>query len=261
MKDINAAGGVYVKEYDKKIPLELIVLDDESDATKVVSNLETLYSVNDVVAYLGPAGSALHAAGSAIAEKNKTPYFGIGFGLYAPHALGYRYVFAPFIKMHTIAEVAFEMLDTLPLAERQKLEVVIFEIAAGGGDEFAIAAVKAAASRGIPVKYHQSHSPGATDFTSLITGAKAAVSPGAKVVLMSFPTPPQGPIMINQMKSLGFDVAHNFMVRAPDDPNWSTNTGSDGDYVINPMGWHNAAPWAGVAAFNTAYNAPATASG
>ncbi|MCI0698490.1 ABC transporter substrate-binding protein, partial [candidate division KSB1 bacterium] len=28
---INAEGGVYVEEYDRQIPLELIVLDDESD--------------------------------------------------------------------------------------------------------------------------------------------------------------------------------------------------------------------------------------
>lgn len=38
--DVNARGGVRVG--DRQIPLELIVLDDESDPTKTVSRLETL---------------------------------------------------------------------------------------------------------------------------------------------------------------------------------------------------------------------------
>jgi branched-chain amino acid transport system substrate-binding protein len=42
IEDINAAGGVYVKEYDAKIPLRLTYYDDESDPTKAVSKLETL---------------------------------------------------------------------------------------------------------------------------------------------------------------------------------------------------------------------------
>ena len=51
--DINKKGGVFVKEFNKKIPLELILLDDESNMTLTVSRMETLYSSNDVVAYLG----------------------------------------------------------------------------------------------------------------------------------------------------------------------------------------------------------------
>ena len=64
---INANGGVYVKEYDAQIPLHLNLLDDESDPSKTVSHMETLYSDSDIVAYLGGYGSSLHAAAAAIA--------------------------------------------------------------------------------------------------------------------------------------------------------------------------------------------------
>src|SRR5437762_13816185 len=53
VEHVNAAGGVHVG--GKKLPLELVLLDDESDATKPVSRLETL-AAHRVVAYLG--GSA-----------------------------------------------------------------------------------------------------------------------------------------------------------------------------------------------------------
>ena len=67
---INADGGVYVEEYGKKIPLRLTSYDDESDPTKAVSNLENVFSEQNVVAYLGGAASGMHAATTAIAEKN-----------------------------------------------------------------------------------------------------------------------------------------------------------------------------------------------
>ena len=48
--DINAAGGVFVAEYGTKIPLRLTAYDDESDPTKAVSNLENVFSDQQVVA-------------------------------------------------------------------------------------------------------------------------------------------------------------------------------------------------------------------
>src|SRR5207249_5864271 len=69
IEQINAEGGVAVG--GKKTPLELVLLDDESDATKTVSRLETL-AAQGVVAYLGGFGSDLHAAAASVAEKNRS---------------------------------------------------------------------------------------------------------------------------------------------------------------------------------------------
>ena len=48
VEDINKAGGVDVG--GRKLPIELTILDDESDATKTVQRLETLNSSNQVSA-------------------------------------------------------------------------------------------------------------------------------------------------------------------------------------------------------------------
>ena len=48
--DINKGGGIYVKEFNKQIPLELIIEDDESDSTKCVARLEKIHSIDKVVA-------------------------------------------------------------------------------------------------------------------------------------------------------------------------------------------------------------------
>ena len=78
VEHLNAGGGITVG--GKKLPIELVLLDDESDATKTVARLETL-AAQQVVGYLGGFGSDLHAAAASVAEKNKIPYLGIAFAL------------------------------------------------------------------------------------------------------------------------------------------------------------------------------------
>ena len=116
VKDINDAGGVDVG--GTKLPIELIVLDDESDPTKTVQQLETQAS-NDVVAYLGGAGSDLHAAAAGIAEKNKIPYLGIAFALQSVHEQGFKYLFSPFPKSRDHAAITFDLLDSFDPETRE----------------------------------------------------------------------------------------------------------------------------------------------
>src|SRR5213594_356441 len=124
VEHVNAAGGVDVG--GKKMPLELVLLDDESDATKTVSRMETL-AAEGVVAYLGGAGSDLHAAAASVAEKNKIPYLGIAFALHKIHEQGFRYLFSPFFKSPDIGPFTAELLKTIPASERPKTAAIFQE--------------------------------------------------------------------------------------------------------------------------------------
>src|SRR6185503_10204487 len=117
VEQINAAGGVTVG--GKKMPLELVLLDDESDATKTVARLESL-AAQGVTAYLGGFGSDLHAAAASVAEKNKVPYLGVAFALYKVHQQGFRYLFSPFWKSPDIGRELPPLLASLPAADRVK---------------------------------------------------------------------------------------------------------------------------------------------
>ena len=125
VQQINAAGGVTVD--GKKLPIELTLLDDESDPTKTVARLETL-ATQGVVAYLGGAGSDLHAAAASIGDKNKISYLGIGFALYSIHKQGLRYLFPPFPKSPDLTSETFVFLDALvPAAQRPRKVALILE--------------------------------------------------------------------------------------------------------------------------------------
>ena len=245
VEQINAAGGVTVA--GKKMPLELVLLDDESDATKTVARLETLAS-QGVVAYLGGFGSDLHAAAASVAEKNKIAYLGIAFALNKIHQQGFKYLFSPFWKSPDIGKHTQGLLALIPAGERPTT-VAIFQEKTDWGTEMAAAWTEAGKAAGYQIAVRGEYAPGAKDFSDLILKAKAANADA----VFALPTPPDGMTMIKQMKELGYTPKLTFFIRAPDPPIWSTNLGKDGDYVIFAPGWHNAVKAPGVKELNEAH--------
>jgi ABC-type branched-subunit amino acid transport system substrate-binding protein len=73
--DINAQGGVYVEEYDKKLPLKLVVVNTESDPIKAGTLAESLI-VSDKVHFLayGDEPPPMNATISNVADRYKVPY-------------------------------------------------------------------------------------------------------------------------------------------------------------------------------------------
>ena len=245
VEQINAAGGVSVG--GKKMPLELTLLDDESDATKTVSRMETL-AAQGIVAYLGGFGSDLHAAAASVAEKNKIPYIGVAFALYKIHQQGFKYLFSPFWKSPDIQHYTVEMLASLPAAERPKT-AAIFQEKTDWGREMAAAWTEAGKAAGYQVVVNAEYAPGTKDLSDMILKAKGA---GAEIVF-GLPTPPDGMTMIKQMKELGYNPKMTMLIRAPDPPIWSKNLGKDGDYVILAPGWHHGVKAPGVKELNDAH--------
>ena len=106
VEEINRSGGVFVKEYGKKIPLELIIQDPESDQVKVQSRMEWLYSAKKVIAYVG---DGLLVNGQGIAERNKIPVLAIASPHQTPHERG--------LKSWTSATAASNAAKSQPAGE------------------------------------------------------------------------------------------------------------------------------------------------
>ena len=251
---INNAGGVSVN--GAKIPIELTILDDESDPTKTVQRLETLNSSNNVVAYLGGFGSDLHAAAAGIAEKNKIPYLGVAFALQKVHNQGFKYLFSPFPKSPALADATFDLLDTL---SPKPTKVAIFAEKTDWGAELRGLWNEQAQKRGYSVVADQEYAPGSKDFSPVILAAKNA---GAEVVL-ALPNPPDGLALAKQMKELDFNANSYVFIRAADALSWSENLGKDGNYFLLMPGWNPAEKFPGVADLvqrhQAKYNKPAQA--
>jgi branched-chain amino acid transport system substrate-binding protein len=256
VEDINKAGGVMVNAYSKRIPLELKIIDDESDPTKTVQRMETLYSSENIWAYLGGVGSDLHAAAAPIADKNKTPYLGVGFALYSIHQKGLKYLFSPFAKSPAIAKMTVDMMDTL---NPKPTRIAIFAEKTDWGGEMRDLWKKEAQARGYQIVADEEYAVGAQDFAPMILAAKN----GNADVALALPSPPDGLAIAKQMKELDFNAKFYLFVRAADSPPWTQNLGKDGDYFLFSPGWSPDLKFPGVdqlkAAHQAKYNKPADA--
>jgi branched-chain amino acid transport system substrate-binding protein len=248
IEHINAKGGVFVKEFNKKIPLELFLLDDESNFTLTVSRMETLYTANDVVAYLGGFSSPMHAAQAPIAEKNKVPLFMVATYLYSVHQKGYKYNFSPFPKSPDCAKGVFDILDSIPAAQKPKKVAIFMEKAPVGvelGDMWKDESVK----HGYGEALYKDQPREMKDFSPLIMAAKAAGSE----ILLTGPTTPEGITMTKQMKELDYNPKFYFAYRAPDPMAWGQALGKDGDYVVLGPGWCSGLKIPGVKELNESH--------
>jgi branched-chain amino acid transport system substrate-binding protein len=243
---INAAGGVFVEEFGRQIPLEIVLLDDESDPVKTVSNLESLYNNNNVVAYLGGFGSDLHAAAAAVAEVNAVPYLGVAFALWDVHQQGYEYLFSPFPKSPDLSRTTFEFLNaTLPEGERPT-RVGILQEQTDWGIELGDLWEQDAAEFGYEIVARETYTPGTQDFTDLILQMQNA----DVQTLLSLPNPPDGITLLTQMAELDWTPAVTVVIRAADPPTWSQSLATNGDDVLFMPGWHNAMAFPGVEELN-----------
>jgi len=254
IKDINATGGAMVKAFGRKIPLEIQILDDASDANQTTQRMETLNSAG-IVTYFGGFGSDLHAAAAAVAEKNRVPYIGVAFALYSIHQQGYKYLFSPFPKSPSLTKTVFDLMDSL---NPKPSKLAIFAERTDWGAEMENGWKQQAQSHsGYDVVVDEQYAPGSTDFSNMVLKAKSA-NPDAVLMV---PTPPDGIAIIKQMKELDVNPKFFNIIRAPDSGAWSQALGKDGDYAVCAPGWGADLKYPGnadmVKAYQAAFNKPA----
>ena len=243
-EDINRGGGIFVKEYGKKIPVEIIVQDSESVPMKAVSSMEWLYTSKKVVAYIGE-GNMVN--GQSVAEKNKIPALAVASTSLTPHERGFRYWFSPFPKSPDYARGICDILDTIP-AEKRPKTVAIFEEHSNWGIEQAEDLRKEALQRDYKVVVFEKYPSVTKDFSPLIMAAKNA---GAEVIF-STPIAPDGMAMMRQMKELDYNPKAVVVLRGAVDLSWGKALGPVGDYVIMNS-WHHRVNYPGVDKLNAAF--------
>ena len=240
LKHMNDAGGIYVKEFGKKIPLELILLDDESDAVKTATRLDKLYSVDHVVAYLSGFSSDLNVVGISTAEKNRVPWIGVTIAVEAMFKKGFKYVFAPFSMSIDQVTTFFDLLDSIP-KDRRPRKLAHLELQVDWGKECGVHLRELAKQRGYTVVVDQKYSPPTKDFSSLILDMKSS---GAEA-LFSVPVPPQSIVMVKQMKELNYAPKVTCLIRGPDLSTYGDAMGKDATYIISDGNWDEGMPYPG----------------
>ena len=246
VEKINKDGGVLVKEYGKKIPLELSILDMETNPEKAIARAEALNQQNVSVV----CGTTLMSATSDIFEKNKLPAITSLVTTVGLFERGFKYYFGMSKMNDGVVDAIFAAFTNLPKDQRPAKWALWQEQTDWIVELFDIARQKAPA-KGMTFVSENKYAMLTKDMGPLILSAKKA---GAEAIF-SAPTPPDAITMLKQMKELDYHPRAIVMIRACDDPAWVKMTGPMGDYVIGCPDWHPVLNYPGVKELNVEYKA------
>lgn len=171
VEEVNARGGIYVKEYGKKLPVELLVYDDKSDMGTMTRHLDKLMLQDKVDLIFPPASTAFLFAAGAIANRHKYVLIGAEGGLssVAGSMEGMPYFFgvlnfADHYQMEALADIYKELgVKTAAIMSIDDLH----------GVEYVPAAEREFKARGIKVLMKKSVPANIKDVSPIIKEAKS----------------------------------------------------------------------------------------
>jgi len=198
VEEVNARGGIYVKEYGKKLPIEWIQYDDKSDHGTMVRLIEKLILEDKVDFLLPPCSTSYLFAAAPIANKYGYILIGAEGGAESLTSIvkDLPYVFSVLNYSNTQIPLLADQF-----AEWGVKKVAITYIEDLHGVEYKNRALKEFKSRGIKVVSTKPHPLGAQDLSPILKAAKAANVDA----FCSFSYPGENVLVTKQAIELGFN--------------------------------------------------------
>ena len=198
VETVNAQGGIYVKEYGKKIPVEIIRYDDKSDPGTAVRLTEKLLLQDKVHFILPPWGTASNFAIAPVITKYKSPVVGITVSSVKLKEMAPKIPYM-FIMLNQPEEQGQALVDlTVELDVKSAAVIHHTDL---HGIECAGAVLPQLAVSGIDVALYKTYPMGAKDLSPLLKKVKAANVDA----LIAFSYPPGTFLITGQAKAIGLN--------------------------------------------------------
>ena len=169
--EVNKAGGIYVKQYGKKLPIELKIYDDKSDVGTMTRLTEKLITEDKVDFLFSACGTAMLFAQAPIA--NKYGYILIGEEGGSRSLQKFKSDFPYFFSVLNTDIQQMPVLAKI-FADVGVKTVAITYIEDLHGTEYSGAAAEEFKAKGMNVVWVKSHPPDAKDLTPILQAAQTA---------------------------------------------------------------------------------------
>jgi branched-chain amino acid transport system substrate-binding protein len=238
VNEINQAGGLYLSQYKTKVPVRLIVYDDQSLPQQATANMQRLIQKDQVKAILGDPSPPLFLAGAAVVEREHIPLVGI-----APirAILGARpnwnYIWDVFFDELDMTQQQFLTMNTVSSNHR----VALFTDNEQDGVVMGKLWTENAPKFGYTIAYHADFPVGTTDYGDLIRRAQAA---DAQIVIAQM-IPPDAIALWKQMQALNYRPTAAFIEKAAEPVQWVEALKEAAQGVMVAGYWHPSLPYPG----------------
>jgi len=198
VNEVNAKGGIYVKEYGKKLPVEILRYDDKSDRGTCVRLVEKLILEDKVDLLLPPWSTGLHFAIAPIVTKYEYPVIGP-----TVDSLKLREIAHTIPYMFVILNQPPEKAEAIvPLCQELGVKTAaVIHHADLHGIEFAGYVAPRLAAGGIDIVLYKSYPLGAKDLSPLLKKIKTENVDA----IFAFSYPPGTFLITGQAKAIGLN--------------------------------------------------------
>jgi branched-chain amino acid transport system substrate-binding protein len=212
--DVNKSGGLFLSKYNVKVPVKLVLYDDQSQPDQVTANTQRLILSDKVNALLGSATPPLVIPGAIVAERNRIPLVAGMTPIRAflggnPH---WTYAWDIFFDELDMTQQQFLTMNTV----KSNHKVALFTDNEQDGVVMGQLWTKNASQFGYQIAYHASFPVGTTDFGDLIRRAQAS---GAQIVIAQMETP-DAITLWRQMQTLNYRPAAAFIEKGGEPAQW-----------------------------------------
>lgn len=241
----NQAGGVKVGA--KRMKVEIVYVDYQSNTPRAVQSAEKLITQDNVSFLFSPFGSGATKAASSVSEKYQIPTVAATASSSQVYDQGYKYLFGTFTPNDTLTDPLSDIVkresggvkrvailarnDLFPLAIAQEME-------------------KSAKKRGLDVVYFEKYAIGTLDHASALSQIKAQ-SPH-----WIFATGYTNDLILlrKQMADQRIEAPVVTMIAAPAYQEWIDGTGKLSQNVTSAAWWHPAVRYKGQDLFGSTEN-------
>jgi len=227
-EQVNAQGGIQVG--DKKLPVEIVYYDDQSDNQTSAKLTEKLITQDKVQFLLGPFGSGPTFATTAIAEKYNIITMATLANATNIYDRGFQNVFAVLAPATRIFASFIDMLAAQ--SPRPSKLAIIYP-----NDNFPAAVAKGAEAyakeKGFEVAYIEEYPKGVKDLSSTVLKIKNS---GAEV-LMGSGYLEEAILTVRQLNEQKVNLKAIGFTTGPELKDFTDNLGEDADYIFGVSWW------------------------
>jgi branched-chain amino acid transport system substrate-binding protein len=165
IRDVNATGGMFLKSEGKRLPVSLVVEDDESDESKIRGLIEKLIRQEQVDLLIGPYGSGLTLAAAEMADAFQYVLWnhsGSSDEIFECNLSSVVGILTP-ASLYLCA-----ILDMIKALDPSAKKVALFSAKTGFAADMAAGALAWIQREGFTLTVHQSYRSGMEDFRSLL---------------------------------------------------------------------------------------------
>jgi branched-chain amino acid transport system substrate-binding protein len=250
-KRTNDAGGVALKKFNKKVPIELIAYDDQGKPDELLKLTDRLVQQDKVDMILSPYATHMNLASAPIVNKYEYPVIMTTATTTKTYDLGSRlpYAFWQIVQPNEATQPIAQYIAGLKKDGKLKGRVATIHPAVEYGVEMNAAFVDAAKKAGLDVVFTKSYPFGAADLQPLIREAMAA-TPEA---FLAFSYPPDTFMLPEQCKIVGFNPQLMYVAIGGVFPGFKGKYGAGINGILTYGGYDPGTP--GIAEYNKDHQA------